>query len=420
MAEQTVLICGASIAGPALAFWLRRYGFRTTVVERAPELRTGGQSVDLRGAGKEVMRRMNLERQVLARTTHEEGLDFVNSQGQVEVRLGRDAMGGKGFTSDIEILRGELSRVLYDATCEDTEYLFGDRVASLDDLGDRVRVGLRSGTEREFDLVIAADGIRSKTRELAFQGEVDFRSLGLYMAYFTIPRTPTDGSWARWYNAPGGRSLLLRTDNLGTARAVLSFRGPPQGYERLKVDEQKDVLRRVFADAGWEVPRVLAGLAGTTDFYFEAIGQVRMPRWSHGRVALVGDAAYCASPISGMGTSLALVGAYVLAGELSRHSNHTEAFAAYERLMRPYVTQAQNIPSVAPKLASPKTRAGIALSHAVLRLATAPGVRQLLGRLMTPPAEAITLPDYPVAEPSRPTVFPSGGLSSEHSSAAPH
>lgn len=420
MSEKTVLICGASIAGPALAFWLKRHGFRPVIVERAPELRPGGQSVDLRGAGKEVMRRMGLEPAVLARTTHEAGVAFVDSRNRAKARLGCEAFGGRGFTSDIEILRGELSRVLYDATREDIEYLFGDRVTRLEDQGDRVRVGFLKGPEREFDLVIAADGIHSKTRELAFQGEAAFRSLGLYMAYFTIPRGPTDDAWARWYNARGGRSVLLRSDNLGTTRAAMTFRAPLQGYERMGADAQKDVLRRVFADAGWEVPRVLAALDQTPDFYFEATGQVRMPRWSRGRVALVGDAAYCASPISGMGTSLALVGAYVLAGELSRHEDPAQAFAAYERVLRPYVTQAQDIPTMAPKLSTPKSRAGITLLHSVLRLATAPGVRQLIGRFITPPAEAITLPDYPVAEEARPLPFPASGAAHEHEAHAPH
>lgn len=394
MAPRTVLICGAGIAGPTLAYWLKRHGMHPVIVERAPELRAGGQSVDLRGAGREVVRRMNLEEAVRTRTTHEEGIAFVDSQGRAKARLSATAFEGNGPTAELEILRGQLVQLLYDATREDTEYLFDNKVTSLTDTGDRVRVGFLHGPEREFDLVIVADGIRSKTRELAFQGEAHIRSMDLYMGYFTIPREPTDDTWARWYNLPGSRSLLLRPDNVGTARAVLTFRSPPQGYERLGQDAQKDVLRRVFADAGWQVPRALAGLAGTQDFYFEAIGQVRMPRWSKGRVALLGDAAYCASPISGMGTSLAMVGAYVLAGELSRHEDPAQAFAAYERLMRPYVTRAQDIPKVAPRLASPKTRAGIAVGHAVLRVATAPGVRQVLGRLLVPPAESFTLPDY--------------------------
>ena len=394
MAPRSILVCGAGIAGPTLAYWLKRHGMEPVIVERSPDLRAGGQSVDVRGAGQQVLQRMGLEGAVRARLTHEEGVAFVNDAGRVEARLSSEAFGGKGFTAELEILRGEFVKVLYEATREDTEYLFNNRVVSVTERADRVRVGFLHGPEREFDLVLAADGIRSKTRELVFGDEMRFRSLGLYMAYFTIPRLPTDGTWAQWYNAPGGRSLLVRPDNVGTTRVVLSFRSEPKGYDRLKVADQKSLLRRVFAGAGWQVPRALAGLDQTNDFYFEATGQVLMPRWSKGRVALLGDAAYCASPISGMGTSLALVGAYVLAGELSRHSDPTRAFAEYERLMRPYVTRAQDVPTFSTRLSTPQTRAGIALQHTVLRLATAPGVRQLLGRFMSPPAESFSLPDY--------------------------
>ncbi|WP_437509156.1 FAD-dependent monooxygenase [Sorangium sp. So ce1099] len=149
-----------------------------------------------------------------------------------------------------------------------------------------------------------------------------------------------------------------------------------------------------FADAGWETPRVLAALDEVKDFYFEAIGQVKMARWSKGRVALVGDAAYCASPITGMGASLSLVGAYVLAGELARRDDHAEAFAAYERIMRPYVNQAQNVPKAGPRIAQPQTRTGIALQQAALSLATKPGVSWLAGKLLSPPSYKIDLPDY--------------------------
>ncbi|HEX8539413.1 MAG TPA: FAD-dependent monooxygenase, partial [Cystobacter sp.] len=152
MSKRNVLICGASIAGPALAFWLKRHGMRPVIVERAPELRTGGQSVDVRGAGQEVVRRMNLEQAIRARTTHETGVAFVDSAGRVKARISSEALGGKGLTAELEILRGEFARILHDATREDTEYLFGDRVASLTETGDRVRVGFLHGPEREFDL----------------------------------------------------------------------------------------------------------------------------------------------------------------------------------------------------------------------------------------------------------------------------
>lgn len=394
MTPRTVLISGASIAGPTLAFWLRRHGLRPVVIERADALRLGGQNVDVRGAGRLVARRMGIEDDIRAATTGEQGLRFVDERGRTRAEFPAGTTSTDGPTAELEILRGDLARILHERTRDDVEYIFGDHIVGLDDAGDRVTVSFARGAARDFDLVVAADGIRSSTRELVFGDEPEIRELGLYMAYMTIPRTATDDAWWRWYNAPGSRTVNLRPDNVGTTRALLSFMGEPQGHERLSPDEQRQILRRVFRDAGWEAPRVLAALDDATDLYFESIGQVRAPRWSRGRVALVGDAAYCASPISGMGTSLALTGAYVLAGELARHPDHPAAFAAYERLLRPYVAQAQKLPPGTPRLAHPRTRPGIAVFHAALGLAARAQARGIGTKLLAPPADRIDLPDY--------------------------
>jgi len=402
--KRHVLITGASIAGPALAWWLRRHGMAVTVVERAPKFRDGGQTIDVRGAGRTVVQRMGLEGAIRERTTHEEAVVFVDERNHVRARIGAEQFGGNGLVAEIEILRGELARLLIDHSRDSVDYVFGDRIAALHDRGDKVEVRFEHGDQREFDLVIGAEGIGSSTRAMVFGGEVERVPLDLYTAYFTIPRGERDGNVARWFNAPGGRSVFLRPDNLGTTRAGLSLQEKPRGYEKLSQDEQKALLKEKFADAGWETPRILAALDEVKDFYFEAIGQVRMKRWSKGRVALVGDAAYCASPISGMGTSLALVGAYVLAGELSRSDDHAEAFAAYERIMRPYVTQAQDVPRAGPRIAHPRTRIGIALQRAALSFATKPAFSRIAGKLLSPPSDAIDLPDYgqsaPIASPA--------------------
>nr|BFF15879.1 hypothetical protein GCM10025699_71820 [Microbacterium flavescens] len=166
------------------------------------------------------------------------------------------------------------------------------------------------------------------------------------------------------------------------------------GAERRTVDEQRARLRRIFGDAGWEAHRVLDGFDQADDLYFESIGQVRAPRWSSGRVVLLGDAAYCASPVSGMGTSLSITGAYVLAGELAAHVDHRDAFAGYERLMRPYVEQAQQLPPGTPRLANPMTRAGVAAFGLGVRLASTPVLGRIGSRFFVPPADAIELPDY--------------------------
>ena len=394
MRTQKVLVTGASIAGPALAYWLSRYGMEVTVVERAPAFRDGGQTIDVRGAGRVVVQRMGLEGQVQANTTHEQGIAFVDQANCTKAFIAVNAFDGEGPIAELEILRGELAKLLIQHSQDRVNYRFGDSIETIEDTGEQVHVRFEQGREQVYDLVIVAEGVGSTTRTRVFGNEVERRPLDLYTAYFTVPRQPSDGQIMRWHNIPGGRCVCLRPDNLGTTRAFLSFQQAPSGYEKLTQAEQKSLLKQMFADAGWETPRVLAALEEATDLYLDAVGQVKMPRWSKGRIVLVGDAAYCASPISGMGTSLGLCGAYVLAGELSRHTDHVRAFAAYEQLMRPYVAQAQSVPRFAPRLASPHSRFGIALGHTVLRLATAPGLKTLFGKILSPKADAIELPNY--------------------------
>jgi 2-polyprenyl-6-methoxyphenol hydroxylase-like FAD-dependent oxidoreductase len=388
-----VLVSGASVAGPALAYWLNHYGYTVTVVERAPALREGGQNVDIRGAGREVSRRMGIEGDIAAATTGEAGVRFVDERDATIASFPAGTDDSRGPTAELEILRGDLARILVDRTRDDVTYLFGDRIVALEDTGESVEVTFEHSAPQRFDLVVAADGIRSSTRPLMVGDEPRIKPLGFHMSYLTIPRAESDSAWARWFNAPGGRSVTIRPDNVGTTRATLSFMAEPQGYERLDTEGQKNVLRERFAGVGWEVPRILDAL-DEADVYFEAIGQVMAPHWSRGRMALLGDAAYCASPISGMGTSLALTGAYVLAGELARHPDHRQAFAAYETILRPYVTQAQRLPPGTPRLANPDSRAGIAAFNTVLRVAANQTVSRLAGRLFTPNAEKFTLPDY--------------------------
>jgi len=394
MKKQSILVTGASVAGPTLAYWLARQGMAVTVVERAPEFRDGGQTIDVRGAGKVVAQRMGLESAIRARSTHEDGIRFVDEQDRTRAEIGIGAFDGNGPVAELEILRGELARLLIEHGRSTVEYRFGDSIAALEDLPHGVKVRFAQGSEEMFDLVIAAEGVGSPTRKLVFGDEVRRRSFKLYTAYFTIPRAPGDARQMRWFNAPGGLSVCVRPDNLGTSRALLSFQEAANGYEKLPPARQKTLLKEKFAGLKWETPRILAALDDAPDLSLDQISQVKMARWSKGRIALVGDAAYCASPISGMGTSLGMCGAYVLAGELGRHDDHAQAFAAYESIMRPYVDQAQDVPLFAPRLASPHSRAGIALGHALLRMSNVPIVKSLLARFLTPKADALALPDY--------------------------
>ncbi|MBW0117215.1 FAD-dependent monooxygenase [Pseudonocardia abyssalis] len=395
MPTPRVLISGASIAGPTTAHWLHRHGWATTVVERFDGPRGAGQNIDVRGAGREVLRRMDLEDAVRGCSTGEQGLEFVDAAGRTLAAFPAGESDTGGATAELEVLRGELSRLVVERTTG-TEYLFGDRIVALDDRADGVEVTFEHGPTRTFDVVVIAEGLTSRTRDLILP-DAGIDHLGLYTAYLTIPRTAADNDWWRWYTAPGGRTVNLRPDNLGTTRASVSFLSDVRGLEDLDRPDQIRLLRRHFADAGWETPRVLAALADTA-FYFDTVGQMRLPTWSSGRVVLVGDAAYCASPVSGMSTSLALVGAYVLAGELAGGGDHRVAFARYEATMRPYVEQAQDLPPGTPRLAHPRSRAGVSALRAAVRVAGSPvgkRVAGLAGGLFSPPADRIELPAYP-------------------------
>lgn len=396
MNQKNILISGASIAGPTLAFWLNRFGFVTTIVERADSLRLGGQNIDIKGAAQKIAQLMGIEDEIRAADTGELGVRFVNENDATQAVLpkGESNIG----TSELEILRGDLAQILYNHTKDNVEYIFDNQIVSLNEFEKGVKVKFQKGEERIFDLVICADGIRSRTRTLIFGDEPVVRFLKLYVSYFTIPKTPSDTRWARWYNATDSRVIFIRPDNVGTTRASFSFLSEPKGYEKLTVDEQKVILKQKFTDAGWEAGRILAALDNDTEIYFDGISQVIAPNWSKGRCAMTGDAAFCPSPLSGMGASLSMVGAYILAGELSRQSDYKAAFAAYEKLLRPYVNEIQNLPPGVPHLAHPKSKFGIFLLNTVINIISSKLVKSI-GSLFAnknklPTDDTIVLPEY--------------------------
>ncbi len=409
--SRSVLITGASVAGNIVAWWLGRAGFDVTVVERAREFRDGGQNIDVRGPGRDVLRRMGLEQAALEQGTGEEGTAWVDADGKVDAQFLTADQEEDGPTAEMEILRGDLARLLYEPAGEHATYRFGDHIATIDQDADGVTVGFAGGTTGRYDAVVVAEGVGSTTRERVFAGENDPRWMDLTIAYFTISRTADDDWLWRWYNAPGGRSVSLRPDRHGTTRAMLSVQQPPGGEQDWDVARQNAWLRERFTDAGWQAQRVLDGMADTDDFYFDVLRQVRMPRWSNGRVALTGDAAWCATPIAGYGTTLAVTGAYVLAQELIRQPDVPAAFAAYEQQMRPMVENAQGVPKIAPRLMNPHSRVGIRLLHGALDLASRPAVRKLSGKIFGGDTPEPDLSRY-LPEAERPAAAPAkAGLS---------
>ena len=398
MENRTVLVSGAGIAGPALAYWLHRHGFVPTVVEAAPGPRTGGQTVDLRGAGRTVVERMGLMAAVRAACVDQRGVAYVDAAGRHLAEMSVDALDGVGIVSEIEIQRGDLAEVLAAATRDDVEYVFGRRVTALRQRTDDVEVTFSDGTVRPFDLVVGADGPHSGVRGLAFgPEEAVTRPLGGYMAWFTAPDHVGLDGWFTMYNEPG-LVASMRPDRVpGRTKAGLAFLSGPLTYDRRDVAAQRRLVADRFAGSVGPAPALVDATAAADDFYLDAVAQVHMDRWAAGRVVLVGDAGYCPSPLTGMGTSLALVGAYVLAGELARHDgDHERAFAAYERRMRPYVAQGQELPPGGIEGYAPRTRLAIRLRVLSMRLMVSRPLKGLAKRMFFGKADAIDLPDYPV------------------------
>jgi 2-polyprenyl-6-methoxyphenol hydroxylase-like FAD-dependent oxidoreductase len=391
-----VLISGAGIAGPAVAYWLRRAGYRTTIVERAPAPRPGGQAVDVRGAGRTVTERMGLLHRVREVALEQDGFAYVDARGRITARMPADAFGGEGIVSEIEVLRGDLCRVLYEASLPGTEYLFDDTIVALDQDADGVTVAFENAPQRRFSLVVGADGLHSVVRRLAFGPDARWlRPLHLYNAWYTAPAGIDLDGWFLMYNAPGGLVAGARPGrDAAEIKVALGFRSEPAGYERLGRAAQQDLLARRFSGAGWEVPRLLEAMRDATDFYFDAVGQVHLEDWSRGRVVLLGDAGCCPSPLSGLGTSLALVGAYVLAGELvAAGGDHRIAFQAYRERLRAYAAQAQELPPGGVAGFAPASSVMIRLRAASMRWMTRWPMRQLVAGQFTK-ANAIELPLY--------------------------
>ncbi|WP_306206648.1 FAD-dependent monooxygenase [Actinoplanes sp. RD1] len=325
MGQREVLISGAGLAGPALAHWLRRGGLRPTVVERAPALRDGGYKVDVRGSAVEVLKRMGLFEAARAADTGMRTVTYVRADGGRIATLDADLlMGRRG--DDLEIMRTDLVKILAGGE----PIVFGDSIASLRETPGGVDVTFASGGSRRFDLVVGADGLHSATRRSVL-GEVPLRHLGAYISIFDVPLDLGLDREEVFFSDPGRMVFAYQTGPGDPARVGMVFASTPLGPVR-----PKQVLRERFAGMGWRVDSFLDALDAGPEPYFDSLSQVELPHYSAGRVALLGDAAYCPSPAAGQGTSLALVGAYVLGRALAATDDHAAAFDRYETVMRPY------------------------------------------------------------------------------------
>jgi 2-polyprenyl-6-methoxyphenol hydroxylase-like FAD-dependent oxidoreductase len=341
-----VLISGASIAGPTLAYWLLNAGYDVTIVEQAPAPRPGGQAIDVRGPALDVINKMGLGERVAALRTHMKGMTVLDRAGnEIERSFERTMTGGRFDSGDIEIFRDDLAALLRDACGSGPRTLYGDTIFALESRLEGVAVTFQRSPPEIFDLVLGADGLHSKVRQITFGEETQFLSpLGVAFAIWAAPNLLDLEDWQLSFRDETSGYAIYPTRDNRELRVNIGFALTPNEERGLDIAARKALIRDQSASIGGPVPRLLETLDSVEDLYFGALAQVRMPGWCKERVALVGDAGYCPSPFTGQGTSLALVGAFVLGRELARSGgDHAAAFSRYETRMKPFVLLNQDL-----------------------------------------------------------------------------
>lgn len=390
--NPNVLISGASVAGPALAYWLARAGWTPTVVERAPTLRAG-HAVDLFGPAYDVADWMGVLPDVLAARTSTHRMTM-EREGRRPVEVDIARLVGGISDRHVEILRGDLAEILHAHTRDDVDYEFDNSIAALADDGAGVHVEFERGPARRFDLVIGADGLHSNVRRLAFGAEAgQLRWIGGYLCLFTVPDVYDLDHRSRTFAAVDRVVALDPVPGTGTCRVVMLFRTASElPYDHRDGAQQRALVRGVFAGQGWYVPQLLAQIDAAADFYFDTISQVVLDDWTRGRIALVGDAGYSPGPAVGGGTSIAMVGGYVLGTELARAGgDHTVAFPAYVAAMREFVGKSHGIGPSVMRSFVPRTPFQVWSSTQMIRLGASlpPAVARRLGGLQGGAAAAL-------------------------------
>ncbi len=392
-----ILISGAGIAGPTLAYWLAHYGFKPTIIEAAPRLRTGGYVIDFWGAGFDIADRMGLLPEIQRKGYVFREVRIVNDQGKRVAGFPVDAFARMTHGRYVSVARGDLAASIFGLVEGKVETIFGDSVNRIAQTESAVQVRFESGGTREFDLVVGADGLHSRIRELVFGEEQRFeKHLGYKVAAFGI----------QGYR-PRDELVYVSYTQVGQQVARLAMNGDLTMFLFTFADEvvagpneangQKALLRKRFGSSGWECPQILAALDTVDDLYFDRVSQIRMgPQgglWTRGRVTLLGDAAFCVSLLAGQGSALAMVAAYILAGELHRaKGDHVETFRRYQDLFAPFVLRKQKAALRFASAFAPQSTLSLWLRNQVFRLMAVPWIADLaVGRDL---ADRIVLPNY--------------------------
>ncbi len=391
-----VAINGAGVAGPTLAYWLLRFGHEPVLVERAPRSRDGGYVIDFWGIGYDVAEKMGLTPRLMELGYRVEELRLVDARGTKSGGFAVNSLGrmlGGRFTT---LKRSDLAAAICGAIEGKVETIFGDSIAAIEERPDQVRVAFERGPPRDFDLVVGADGLHSRVREMIFGPERDFEVyLGYQVAAFEVGGyRPRDELAYVSYAAPGRQvsRFSMRDDK---TLFLLVYRAPaPSGQAPSTDEERRAELGAVFGDIGWECPQILKAAENCDGIYFDRVSQIRMEGWTKGRVALIGDAAACVSLLAGEGTGLAMAEAYAMAGELSgADGEFAGAFARYQERFMPFLRKKQKAAAGFASSFAPASALGVATRNLVTRLMGAPFLASLfMGRVLR---DDIHLPNYP-------------------------
>jgi 2-polyprenyl-6-methoxyphenol hydroxylase-like FAD-dependent oxidoreductase len=399
--SQSILISGIGIAGPTLAYWLACCGFRPTLIEQAPARRRGGYIVDFWGLGYDIAEKMGLLPDLNRRSYTVKEVRFVDTDGHRAGGFGVDVFRKLTGGRYLSLPRSDLADAIYDTVQRSCETIFNDSIVSLQNTASDVTVKFERAAPRTFDLVIGADGLHSRVRSIVFGPESRFaRFLGYAVAAFDAKQyRPRDEGAYVSFGLPGRQISRFAVRDDRTA-FLMVFQPSHLLHDS---SSQKLALHDVFGHAGWECEQILATLDRTENFYFDSVNQIRMERWSHGRVALVGDAAFAPSLLAGQGAALAMTAAYVLAGELAASRGQYQlAFRHYERMLRPFIDSKQKAAFATTFV--PRTRLGLFVRNQLTKALRFPAVANvLIGRDLI---DRLTLPSYPMRPAQSPTTIP--------------